>query len=75
MERAAIALRDYLRQHVRGGRIDLVCHCLGGLVARVYLQQLGESSTRGPGRDAVGLALRGAGNRQVVEDLQGSRAA
>ena len=24
-----------------GGRVDLVCHSLGGLVARVYLQQLG----------------------------------
>jgi pimeloyl-ACP methyl ester carboxylesterase len=37
----AIALRDYLRRYVRGGRIDLVCHSLGGLVARVYLQELG----------------------------------
>ena len=43
VERGAIALRDYLRRHVRGGRIDLVCHSLGGLVARVYLQQLGGS--------------------------------
>jgi pimeloyl-ACP methyl ester carboxylesterase len=41
VERGAIALRDYLRRHVRGGRIDLVCHSLGGLVARVYLQALG----------------------------------
>lgn len=41
VERGAIALRDYLRRHVRGGRIDLVCHSLGGLVARVYLQELG----------------------------------
>ena len=41
VEQGAIALRDYLRRHVRGGRIDLVCHSLGGLVARVYLQQLG----------------------------------
>jgi pimeloyl-ACP methyl ester carboxylesterase len=41
IERGAIGLRDYLRRHVRGGRIDLVCHSLGGLVARVYLQQLG----------------------------------
>jgi len=41
VERAARALRDYLRLHVRGGRIDLVCHSLGGLVARVYLQELG----------------------------------
>ena len=41
IERGAMALRDYLRRHVRGGRIDLVCHSLGGLVARVYLQELG----------------------------------
>jgi pimeloyl-ACP methyl ester carboxylesterase len=41
VERAALELREYLRRHVRGGRIDLVCHSLGGLVARVYLQQLG----------------------------------
>jgi pimeloyl-ACP methyl ester carboxylesterase len=41
IERGAIALRDFLRRHVRGGRIDLVCHSLGGLVARVYLQELG----------------------------------
>jgi triacylglycerol lipase len=41
IERAARALREYLRRHVRGGRIDLVCHSLGGLVARVYIQQLG----------------------------------
>ena len=41
IEQAAIGLRDFLRTHVRGGRIDLVCHSLGGLVARVYLQELG----------------------------------
>lgn len=41
IERGAMALRSYLRRHVRGGRIDLVCHSLGGLVARVYLQELG----------------------------------
>lgn len=34
-------LKEYLRTHVRGGRIDLVAHSLGGLVARVYLQELG----------------------------------
>ena len=43
VEQAALALRDYLRRHVRGGRIDLVCHSLGGLVARVYVQELGGS--------------------------------
>jgi len=41
IEQGALALRDFLRRHVRGGRIDLVCHSLGGLVARVYLQELG----------------------------------
>ena len=43
VERGALALRRFLRQHVRGGRIDLVGHSLGGLVARVYLQELGGS--------------------------------
>ncbi len=41
VERGAIKLREYLREHVRGGEIDLVCHSLGGLVARSYLQELG----------------------------------
>ena len=41
IEPAAIALREFLRRRVRGGRVDLVCHSLGGLVARVYLQELG----------------------------------
>jgi pimeloyl-ACP methyl ester carboxylesterase len=41
VEQAAIGLRTFLRRNVRGGRIDLVCHSLGGLVARAYLQQLG----------------------------------
>jgi pimeloyl-ACP methyl ester carboxylesterase len=43
VERGALALREFLRQHVRGGRIDLVGHSLGGLVARVYVQELGGS--------------------------------
>ncbi len=43
VDQAALALRKYLRRHVRGGRIDLVCHSLGGLVARVYIQELGGS--------------------------------
>jgi triacylglycerol lipase len=41
IEHAARALRDFLRHSVRGGRVDLVCHSLGGVVARVYLEQLG----------------------------------
>ncbi len=41
IERGALALRAYLRRHVPGGRVDLVCHSLGGLVARVYLRHLG----------------------------------
>ena len=41
IEQAALGLKKFLRERVRGGRVDLVCHSLGGLVARVYLQQLG----------------------------------
>lgn len=41
VEAAARGLRAFLRRNVRGGRIDLVCHSLGGLVARTYLQELG----------------------------------
>jgi triacylglycerol lipase len=41
IEHAARALKDFLRRQVRGGRIDLVCHSLGGVVARCYLQELG----------------------------------
>ncbi len=41
IEKAAIGLKKFLKKHVRGGRIDLVCHSLGGLVARCYLQELG----------------------------------
>ena len=41
IERGAIGLRKFLQEHVRGGEIDLVCHSLGGLVARSYLQELG----------------------------------
>lgn len=43
IEQAAIKLKRFLKHHVRGGRIDFVCHSLGGLIARVYLQQLGGS--------------------------------
>ena len=41
IERSALALREFCRRHVRGGRIDLVCHSLGGVVARSWLQELG----------------------------------
>jgi triacylglycerol lipase len=41
IEHAARALKEYLRRSVRGGRVDFVCHSLGGLVARVYLEELG----------------------------------
>ena len=43
VEQGAIGLRDFLRTQVRGGAIDLVCHSLGGLVARSYIQELGGS--------------------------------
>jgi len=41
VEHGAVALRRFLADNVRGGEIDLVCHSLGGLVARTYLQELG----------------------------------
>lgn len=41
IERSARALKQFCREHVRGGRIDLVCHSLGGVVARSWLQELG----------------------------------
>ncbi len=43
IEGAAKQLRDFLRTNVRGGKIDLVCHSLGGVVARFYIQELGGS--------------------------------
>jgi pimeloyl-ACP methyl ester carboxylesterase len=47
VEPAAIALRDYLRRHVRGGRIDLVCHSWAGW-SRAYLQELAARAGRPP---------------------------
>ncbi len=41
IEALAVALKRELDQRVRGGRIHLVAHSMGGLVARCYLQQLG----------------------------------
>jgi triacylglycerol esterase/lipase EstA (alpha/beta hydrolase family) len=41
IEQIALELKRSIDEQVRGGRIDLVCHSLGGLVARFYLQQLG----------------------------------
>lgn len=41
VESAAIGLKQFLKDNVRGGRIDLVCHSLGGLVASCYLAELG----------------------------------
>ena len=41
IEKSACELKEFLRQNVRGGTIDFVCHSLGGLVARIYLQDLG----------------------------------
>lgn len=41
VEAAAIGLKAFLKENVRGGRIDLVCHSLGGLIAASYLSELG----------------------------------
>ena len=41
LERLALGLKRTLDESVGGGRIDLIAHSMGGLVARFYLQQLG----------------------------------
>jgi pimeloyl-ACP methyl ester carboxylesterase len=41
IEAIALRLKALLDDEVQGGRIDLVTHSMGGLVARVYLQMLG----------------------------------
>lgn len=41
VEQAAIHFRKYLKKHVKGGRVDLVCHSMGGVIARAYIQLLG----------------------------------
>jgi len=40
IEACALHLKRQIDEQVKGGRIDLVCHSMGGLVARFYLQQL-----------------------------------
>lgn len=41
LERLAVQLKRAIEAGVGGGRIDLVAHSMGGLVARAYLQLLG----------------------------------
>lgn len=41
VEALAIQLKQIIDAQVRGGRIDLIAHSLGGLICRVYLQMLG----------------------------------
>ncbi|MCA9690002.1 MAG: alpha/beta fold hydrolase [Myxococcales bacterium] len=41
IERIAVLLKRQLDDNVKGGRIDLIAHSMGGLVARLYVQQLG----------------------------------
>ncbi len=41
IEKVAVRFKRELERHVRGGRIDLVAHSMGGLVARAYIQHLG----------------------------------
>jgi triacylglycerol esterase/lipase EstA (alpha/beta hydrolase family) len=40
IEGLALQLKRQIDREVKGGRIDLVCHSMGGLVGRYYLQQL-----------------------------------
>lgn len=41
IERLALRLKREIDASIGGGRIDLVAHSMGGLIARYYLQQLG----------------------------------
>jgi pimeloyl-ACP methyl ester carboxylesterase len=41
IENIALALRRHIDANVKGGRIDIVAHSMGGLVARYYVQCLG----------------------------------
>ncbi len=41
IERVALRFKEEMEDRVRGGRIDLIAHSMGGLVARSYVQQLG----------------------------------
>lgn len=41
IEKLALDLKRRIDANVRGGRIDIVAHSLGGLVSRYYLQALG----------------------------------
>lgn len=41
IEAKGLELKRHLDEHVKGGRITLIGHSMGGLVSRVYLQMLG----------------------------------
>jgi triacylglycerol lipase len=41
IEALAVELKQRIDDNIKGGRVDIVAHSLGGLVARLYLQELG----------------------------------
>lgn len=41
IEALAIHLKRQIDANIKGGRVDIIAHSLGGLIARVYVQQLG----------------------------------
>lgn len=41
IEALAIQLKREIDANIKGGRVDIVAHSLGGLIARVYVQMLG----------------------------------
>ncbi len=41
LEKLAIELKKRIDGQIQGGRIDIVAHSMGGLIARCYVQQLG----------------------------------
>jgi pimeloyl-ACP methyl ester carboxylesterase len=70
VERAARGLKAFLKAHVRGGRIDLVCHSLGGLVALSYLAELG-GARRVDRCITLGTPFRGTYNAYWVPGRMG----
>lgn len=41
IEGIAFELKQFLDDVVKGGRIDFICHSMGGLIVRFYIQELG----------------------------------
>jgi triacylglycerol esterase/lipase EstA (alpha/beta hydrolase family) len=69
IEALALQLKRTIDDRVRGGRIDLIAHSMGGLVARFYAQHLG-GARRADRLVTLGTPHRGSyGAARVPSDL------